>query len=372
MGTTRPTCVADVPVAWELAPRGSARSAAATELHTDTELDTDTDTELDTDMELDTDAAGTYASTIALPPAEPTGTDEGVSGNGDPWDLSPKVYESPGRSLRNHWKLAALFMVLALLAGLAVAAVRTPTHTAETRLIVGKTVNLNNLAATPGLSVAGTELAVTYSRLLATPSVIADAEKRAGSAGAGGSVAASPVPQSPIIRVEGTGPSAAIAVAQANAGANALIKAVGDVNAAQQSFVDDVLKKYQEASGRVNQDKADLQRAQTQSTNNPTNAQFQEETSKAQTKLDTDTLVLNNLATQYGETASPEQVNAQIIQKLGSAQDTGNDRRSIAEMALLIAVVVGGLWALGIAVLIDKREPCCCHPKPARARRGSE
>jgi capsular polysaccharide biosynthesis protein len=295
--------------------------------------------------------------TIAPQPEPPTGTDEtAVPGHTDAWGLSPQSYESPGRSLRTHWKVATLIVALAVVAGIAVIAVKTPTYTAETRLIVGKTVNLNNIAATPGLSVAGTELAVTYSRLLSTPSVITDAEKQAGSAGAGGSVAASPIPQSPIIRVEGTGQSAAIAMAQANAGAKALIKAVGDVNAAQQAFVDDLLRKYEEASLRIVQDQRDLDRATTQLRNNPTNAQFEEEVAKAQTKLDTDVLVRNNLSTQYDETASPEQVNAQIIQQLGPAEDTGNDRKSVAMMVLLVAVVVGALGALAITVLIDKRK----------------
>lgn len=309
------------------------------------------------DVATDRDGAATETDARTMVHESPAsdGTEEAVTGDRDPWDLHPQVYESPGRSLRNHWKLATVFVALALLVGLAVVAVKTPTYTAETRLIVGKTVNLNNIAATPGLSVAGTELAVTYSRLLATPSVMADAEKRAGSAGAGGSVAASPIPQSPIIRVEGSGKSSGAAVAQANAGAKALVKAVGDVNAAQQAFVDDLLRKYREASGRIIQDQRDLDRANAQLTNNPTNAQFQEEVSKAQTKLDTDVLVRNNLSTQYDETASPEQVNAQIIQQLGSAQDTGNDRKSFAMIVLLVAFVVGALWALAITVLIDKR-----------------
>jgi capsular polysaccharide biosynthesis protein len=289
-------------------------------------------------------------------PIAATDTDAGpADGAGDAWDLTPQTYESPWRSLQHHWKLAALIVALTALAGFAVAVAKTPTSTAETRLIVGKTVNLNNLSATPGLSVAGAELAVTYSRLLDTPAVMADAAKRAGAAGSGGSVAASPIPQSPIIRVEGTGASASTAVAQANAGAKALIKAVGDVNAAQQSFVDHLLKQYQETGAQLIQDQQDLDTAMAQRAANPTNTQLQQEVVKAQTQFDRDTLVHNNLATQYNETASPEQVNAQIIQQLGPAEDTGNDRKSFLAMALLVAVVVGGLLALGVAVLIDKR-----------------
>jgi capsular polysaccharide biosynthesis protein len=288
-------------------------------------------------------------------PGQGLATPQGVAPARPTWDLTPRPYESPGRSVRHHWRLAALVVSLTVLLALALGVVKKPVYSAESRLIVGKTVQLNNLAATPGLSVAGAELAVTYSRLLSTPAVLADAQKRAGAAGSGGSVSASPIPQSPIIRVEGTGTSAAMAAAQANAGAKALVKAVDDVNAAQKTLSNNLLEQYKKADASLINDTRDLADKQQQLATQPTNTLLRDQVTSAQTKVDSDTLALTNLGEQYKASATPAQVNEQIVQRLGTVTDAGNNRKTFLTMALLVALVVGSLLALGLAVLLDKR-----------------
>ena len=242
-------------------------------------------------------------------------------------------------------------LVLGVIAGF----VRSPTYTAETRLIVGKAVQLNNLAATPGLSAASTDLAVTYSRLLSTPSVYANAQKRAGSAGVGGGVSATPIAQSPVVRVEGTGTTPEMASAQANAGAEAIVKAVNEVNAAQDAFSKDLLKRYQTADAQLVKDTRSLQLLQQQLAANPENTLLQDQVVTAQTQVDSDTLRLNTLATQYQASISPQDVDTQIVQQLGKAVDTGNNRKTSMEIGAIVGLVVGGLLALGVTMMIDRR-----------------
>jgi uncharacterized protein involved in exopolysaccharide biosynthesis len=259
-------------------------------------------------------------------------------------------------SVRRHWRLAAAVVAVAIMLGALASLVRPPRYTSEARLIVGKTSQLDNLAATPGLAVAGQELAAAYSRLLATASVQADIAKRLGGP-IRGAVSGSPIAESPIIQVRATSSSANDARAIANAGARALVKAVNGINAAQKTLGDDLLAEYQTADAQQLKDSArlqDLQRQVTQAGAAATDAQRQQ-VIDAQTQVDADNLKLRALESDFQSALTPAQLNQQIVQPVGAAGSATNDRTKFLEMALVVAIVAGALVGLGAAVLVDWR-----------------
>ena len=268
-----------------------------------------------------------------------------------------RPYESPGRSARNHWQLITVFALLGVLLGAAFAFVRSPTYTAEMRLVVGKTAQLSNLASVPGLDAAGQSLAASYSRLVDTDEVQADTAKRMGGT-LDGALSASPIPDSPVLRLDATAPSEERALALAKAGSQALVAAVNKLNEQQNQSAKKILDQFNAANQIVIDTQAQLNQLQATLAAQTTAAgadQVQTQINAAQAKHDTAKVEADALADAYSGVYQPTAINSQIIQSAGPPKDTGNNRRSTLEAGVLIGLVAGGLLGLGLAVWIDLR-----------------
>jgi capsular polysaccharide biosynthesis protein len=273
-------------------------------------------------------------------------------------ELRPQPYVSPGRSMRNHWRLVVGVVAAALVCALAAGLVRSPTYTAEARLVVGKTVQLSNLAAIPGLAAAGEQLASDYSRLVSTGSVVQDAAQRLGrSNGLGGSLSASPVPQSPVVRIEGSAASSEQAVRIANAGSVALVHAVNTLNEKQTKAGESLLQQYRVADEQLLRDQESLATLQSQLNAASTSAAppIREQVLAAQTAVDADRVRLNALADDYGGSYSPSQLDQQVIQRVGGASPTGSDRMRVLEIFLLVAAIAALVIGIALAAAVDLR-----------------
>jgi capsular polysaccharide biosynthesis protein len=268
-----------------------------------------------------------------------------------------RPYESPGRSARNHWQLITVFALLGVLLGAAFAFVRSPTYTAEERLVVGKTAQLSNLASVPGLDVAGESLASSYSRLVNTDEVQAATAKKLGGV-LDGSISASPIPDSAIVRLDATAPSQEHALAVAKAASAALVDAVEKLNRQQNQSAEDILDKFNAANAIVIASQDQLNRLQANIGNQTTQAgidQVQAAINAEQAKHDTAKVQADALHDAYSGVYQPTEINSQIIQPAGGPTATGSNRRSTLEAGVLIGLVVGGLLGLGLAVWIDLR-----------------
>lgn len=270
-------------------------------------------------------------------------------------------YVSPGRSARNHWQLIVVFTMLGVLLGAAFGFVRKPTYTAESRLVVGKTAQLSNLASIPGLDAAGQSLAASYSRLVTTDAVLNDAAKRLGGS-IDGSLSASPIPLSPVVLVEASAKSRDQAVALAKAGSAALVDAVDTLNQQQSKATDDLLKQYQDADRtliaaqiNVNSLRGQYAAQLNAGAGATTLDDLQTKVNVAQTEVDAAQVKKDALAATYSGVFSPTALNSQVLQRVGTAAATGNNRKSTLEIGVLIGLVVGGLLGLGLAVWIDLR-----------------
>jgi capsular polysaccharide biosynthesis protein len=103
-------------------------------------------------------------------------------------------------------------------------AIHKPVYTAEARLVVGD--QTLGAFAVPGYTVATQDLAASYARLVDSDAVASQVSKvRAGSSNTV-TVSASPIPESPVVRVEAQSASRTLAVDAANAAGQALISSV--------------------------------------------------------------------------------------------------------------------------------------------------
>ena len=291
----------------------------------------------------------------------------------EPWPPPPRVpvvgwlreevtedpYLSVGRSVRNHWRVIGAITAAALVLALAFGLSRTPKYTAEARLVVGKTIQLNNLAATPGLAVASQQLASDYSRLVSTRSVFNDAAKRLGrpAGDVGGGLSASPIPQSPVIKLQGTASTSDGAVAIANAGAASLVDAVNELNGKQLKSAQQLLDQYRQADNTLVRDQQTLKSLQDRLAKEGDSApqSLKDQVLAAQTAVDADQLNVNAIASDYEGAISPGQLNEQVVQRVGGASETGNDRNSVLQIALVVGLVAGLLVGVGVATLLESR-----------------
>jgi uncharacterized protein involved in exopolysaccharide biosynthesis len=126
-------------------------------------------------------------------------------------------------ALRRHWIVALLPVVLFVTAAVELGLRRPVRYTTTANLSVGH-VYVNNAAGIPTIIEATQSLAAVYSRAIRSGAVVADTRRRLGhdSSSASGSVTATPIPDSPLIKVSAESSSQRGAVELANAASAAL------------------------------------------------------------------------------------------------------------------------------------------------------
>jgi capsular polysaccharide biosynthesis protein len=127
-------------------------------------------------------------------------------------------------AVRRHWFIALLPVVLFVAGAVVLGNKREPRYTTTANLSVGH-VYVTNPAGIPTILDATQSLAAVYSRAIHAGAVISDAKARLrkqSSAPVAGSLNATPIPDSPLIKVSAVASSPRSAISLANAGAAAL------------------------------------------------------------------------------------------------------------------------------------------------------
>lgn len=281
-----------------------------------------------------------------------------------------KHYDSPGRSAVGHIRLVAAIMVIGALIGAAFAMLRPPSYTAEARLYVGKTMNLTNTASIAGLANAGSQMASAYSRLISTSTVLTEVERRVGHPGhLGGSLSASPVPQSPVIRIDASSSTSQGAVDLAQAGAAALIDAVNQINQLSQSQVTQLEQAYANDESTIENLTNTLSKLQAQLASTPPASQgaLQAQITATNTKIKVAQLQADADSSQFQAQVSSIQGEEQVVTQEGSAIPTGSDRKTYLEIAVLGGIIGGLIVSIALASLIDLRRDKAAAGTPAIA-----
>jgi uncharacterized protein involved in exopolysaccharide biosynthesis len=126
-------------------------------------------------------------------------------------------------ALRRHWLVALVPVVIFVAAAAALALKRPVRYTSTANLSVGH-VYVSNPVGIPTIIEATQSLAAVYSRAINASTVVQDARRRLGrqATSVTGGLSATPIPQSPLIKVSAQSPTQAGAAALADAGAAAL------------------------------------------------------------------------------------------------------------------------------------------------------
>jgi uncharacterized protein involved in exopolysaccharide biosynthesis len=257
-------------------------------------------------------------------------------------------------AMRKYWLLIAVLTVGLGAAGAAAGLTASQTYTAQAELNVGGG-DLTSQSI-PGYAVGVQSLASAYSRAISADAIItgtATAVHRSPQ-GVRGALAASPIPESPLILVEATGPTADAAIALANTGSNKLIDYV-TARAPQTADATALLRRFRAASTslasaqrRLATVKGDLGSAK-----DVTDAQSSR-LQDAQAAVDVAQLQTRTLADQYSDASSAGDQKG-VVRVLAAAATASSDRHSRTQKFALAGVVAGFVAGCALALALWTR-----------------
>ncbi|MFN8109899.1 MAG: Wzz/FepE/Etk N-terminal domain-containing protein [Thermoleophilia bacterium] len=286
----------------------------------------------------------------------------------DPGDLVRVAAQQPSarRALTDAVIDRPLLLVLptlvGLLLGLAYGLLRTPTYTAEARLAVAR-IDVQTQAL-PAMAAAVQSLAVTYARLTTADAVIKDTADvlNVSQDTVRGRLSASPIPGSPLFRIEASAGSSADAIATANAAGSALKEYVARINGDTTTSVK-FIGLYQLAV-RDRADDAAAVRAALRVAAKHRNPITLQRVSNARARLAGAQLRVAANQALYQESLAG-QTSTRVIQTLNPAARASSDRASALQRWVLILTALGLL--VGLVLVMWLREPVSSY-QPQHAR----
>lgn len=252
----------------------------------------------------------------------------------------PRVLVSD--AVKRQWPIVLVPMLILLGVGIFLGLSRTPEYTGEARLTVGRLdVDPASLATFASATQA---LASAYSRAVTAEPVVTPVGKRFGMTDdeVRGKVSASPVPESPVIRVQAKDDNAGTAVALANATSDALVRYTTTLNRTDTDSRR-LLTQYRAASlevGRLRDRRGRLVR------NNAPKSQIV----ALDAELSAARLRAESLGAAY-QSSEQGLGSAKLVGVLTRATDASNDRSSKLQLLALAGALAGLLIGVAIATL---------------------
>ncbi len=260
---------------------------------------------------------------------------------------------TPVTSLLRHPRLSVLFCVLGLALGGVATLVSPVTYTAESRIAVGG--NDLSAQAMPGYALGSQELAASYARYVNNSAAQAGSNPRAGV-----SVAASPIPESNIIRVEGLAPTRAEAVVACQQAADALVAQVNSIKAENdpEKVLAQVIQKSQVVAGiqqTVDDSSSALDKLQaTTGVSGPALDRAKAALLQARIDLAAASVQRDALSDRYRGLITESKTGVNLLE-VRPAAIVKNDRSSTLQRDAVAGLGLGVLLALIAAVVIDRR-----------------
>jgi uncharacterized protein involved in exopolysaccharide biosynthesis len=252
--------------------------------------------------------------------------------NGDArFDRDPP---SPFQAVMRHPFVTLLTIVVFVAGAFAFGTLREPTWTSEARLGVGELSPSTDSA--PGIVEANQQLASAYSRAVSAERVIAPVSAELGltKRDVQSRLTASPIPESPVITVKGTGPSEREAVSVAQVGTSQLVRYIrelGNRNPEAERLLAELTS--------ARRDAAELQKQAVIGAENP--------------ELDSAKLRVKSLEAQYLDTT--QRAGATPITELNPAEAASSDRNRIFKLALVAGLLAGLAVGAALATLREAR-----------------
>jgi uncharacterized protein involved in exopolysaccharide biosynthesis len=273
--------------------------------------------------------------------------------NGQQAAVPPRI--EPFTALRRHWFLALLPVVLFVAGAVVLGVKRPPRFTTTANLSVGH-IYVNNPAGIPSIVDATQSLAAVYSRAIHSDPVIRQTRSillKGHSGPVSGSLSATPLPDSPLIKVSAESPSQRQAVALANAGATALATYVnGQVR--DNSASADLSKRYRAAALRYRQSVDTRNRLNRRYARDPTR-NTKAARDRAAAAADTALLQREALQASY-ETAVQGGSSSAVVEVFSYAAAATNDRATKMQLFIFVGLLGGLATGTALALLRASRE----------------
>jgi hypothetical protein len=246
-----------------------------------------------------------------------------------------------GAALRYWWVILLAILAFAA-AAVALSMQRQPTYKAESRLNVGGfNISAQSL---PGFAGGAYLLANAYSRSVYSDAVLKKVGRELGRSRAyvASAVTASPVEDSPIIRVEAESKSKGEAIAMANSAADHL-EDRAEVLARSNPDSKRLFKEFQEASRDYRRAVRRVLRAR----------RTRENLERAETQYELARLKRNSTASLY-QTSLGGQATTNAVHLLSPARGASSDERAFLERLLAAAILGGFAFGLALAYLLGR------------------
>lgn len=240
------------------------------------------------------------------------------------------------QAVQRNLPLALAPIVVLVVAALAIAKLRDPVYSSDAQLNVGGvTLTVQSI---PGYSVAVAQLAVAYSRSVDATPVVMKVARRTGLSPAEvmRSMSATPVEQTPVIRIHATAPNPQQAQLIANATGDALVAYASTLQSANPD-TPRLLRRYVSDSRRLRDANAAIGRARGA------------ERRRAQTRADLALLQQRTDALLYQASVAGDSATS-LVRKLAPASVPKSDRSAFFQQLLLAALLAGGLIGVGLAM----------------------
>lgn len=254
---------------------------------------------------------------------------------------------------RRHWLLVAFITLLFTGAGVAVALVRQPVYTAGTRLVVGR-IDVSAPGALGSFTVATQAIASQYSRSIDAEGITHRVAPRAGltPTQVASRVSATPIPESPVIKVFAQGTSATDAVRLANLASDALVTFTTLLNRSNPD-TSRLLTRFTASSREVVVQDAQLSRLRRSYVAHPTRA-TRDEMQATEVKLRVAELQRDTLRDAY-DASTQSQAATSLVQVLERASGAASDRLRYLQFLGFIGFVAGLAVGLALATLRANR-----------------
>jgi capsular polysaccharide biosynthesis protein len=252
-----------------------------------------------------------------------------------------------------YWPVVLLAVIAFGGAAAAYAFNRPPKYTAEAR-IAAMNLQVQNIAALPGVLDASRAVTTLYSRAVVADDVTGPVAERLklSRAFVAGHISATPMSDAPVIRIKASGPNSGQAIDLANATSDSLLAYVKTRTGAGFKTAD-VLRRYrshQVTAARL-RDKRDSAQ---QDVTDLDSAASRKKLADASADLAQENLRLDTIKTEY-QNALLAQRAAPSAQKLSSAVTAKTDRSSTVQVAVFLGVLAGLAVGLAFAGLLAAR-----------------
>jgi hypothetical protein len=253
---------------------------------------------------------------------------------------------SPLEAVRRHPLLTLVPILLLIGAAIAVASQRKPTYSAESRVAIGSFTPTEQSA--PGAAYAGTQFASAYSRAITAQDVVRPAAQQVhlSPAQAAGRLSATPIPDSPFLRIQATGPSAPSALGLAAAATNSLMAYVRR-SGATDATTSGLLERFRAAQAEAEKAGTKANSAREAVNRSPHNRSAKARLARARTDVETASLRASGLRSAYLQQAQSTSSGIPV-RVLNPPSAASSDREQTLRLLVTVAAVAG--IALGVAL----------------------